>query len=298
MDIVYFTVITDKQFAQITLKHFAMVNDYPFVFYVYTHDSDLQLDNRFVIRNMADLKTSKYKLNYDKPYIALFKFFEFSKQYNDAFVCYIADTVLCMKSLLPVLQQCSFGEKTNARFSDGTILYGVKDIQNCGTDNGYRLYARKCLSIRSENYLSSSVLISKGFHIYRHEFQDFIDMCPRDLINPEMDFINWYFKNKIAFLDNVCINYTNYDCKDFYAYDYNTDIKPISIPVDYIKYVEYDVLCKILDDFKFFKTALRNCNETCYNSTIKANEEFIKNVLRDMTEKQTFIRRYVLKCGD
>ena len=223
--------------------------------------------------------------------------------YKDAYICYVSNSLLCLKSLLPVIQSINFEEKTLSRFQEGIILAGVRDIQRKEYSNSYRLYARKCLLIRTELYLSQSILITKGFHIYRHEFQDFINMCPVDLINHEMDFINWYFKNKIKYVDNsVCANYTNDNITDVYAYDYNTDFKPTSMPYDYIKYIDRETLFKIINDFNIFynviKELMKTNNISYIIDKVKSNQNFIDKCINDFDEKDFFVRRYILKTSD
>lgn len=303
--VIFFTVLQkddDVDFFKISMLQFAKVNDYDFIFYIYSFDKSLNFDSRFIVKDLKELKPIKYGLRYNH-YVTIFKFFEFSKKYKDSYICYISNSLICLKSLMPLIQSVNFEEKTLTRFQEGIILAGVRDVQRNECGNSYRLYARKCLSIRTELYLSQSIIISKGFHVYRHEFQEFVDMCPLDLINPEMDFINWYFKNKIKYLDdNSCANYTNDNINDIYAYDYNTDFKPTSMPYDYIKYIDKNTLYKIIKDFDIFynvvKELMKINNISFIIEKIKNNQNFIAECLNDFDVKDAFIRRYILKCGD
>ena len=303
--IIFFTVLQkddDIDFFKISMLQFAKVNDYDFIFYIYSYDTTLKFDSRFIIKDLKELNPKKYNLKYSH-YVTIFKFFEFSKKYKDSFICYISNSLLCLKSLLPLIQSVNFEEKTLSRFQEGIILAGVRDVQNKNYSNSYRLYARKCLSIRTELYLSQSIIITKGFHVYRHEFQDFINMCPIDLINPEMDFINWYFKNRIKYLDDsACANYTNENINDIYAYDYNTDFKPTSMPFNYIKYIDKNTINKIIKDFDIFynviKTLMKNNNISFIIEKIKNNQNFISECMDDFDIKDSFVRRYILKCSD
>lgn len=299
MNIIYFCVVLpddDFDFFKLSILQFSKVNDYDFKFYIYSyHKIDfLEYDNRFIIKDLKELSPSKYRIKTNN-YITIFKFFELSKIHKNSYICYVSYSLFCLKSLLPLFN--------NLKINENIIIAGVRDYQGEECSQYYRLYARKYLSIRAENYMSSSILITKGFHVYRHIFKEFIENCPNDLLNPELDFINWYFKNKIQYLDDsVCINYTNNNLKDFYAYDFSTDFKPTAILCDYVKYIDASIIIKIFDDFKYVYNIINELNKECNLLSIieKINDTkiIIGKCMEDLKDKDLFTRRHILHSSD
>ena len=299
MNIIYFCVVLpddDFNFFKLSILQFSKVNDYDFKFYIYSYYKIdfLEHDPRFIIKDLKDLKSSKYKLSCNR-YLMIFKFFELSKIHKNSYICYISYSLFCLKSLLPLFN--------NLKINENIIIAGVRDYQGEECSQYYRLYARKYLSIRAENYMASSILITKGFHVYRHIFKEFIENCPNDLLNPELDFINWNFKNKIQYLDDsVCINYTNNNLKDFYSYDFSTDFKPTGIPYDYVKYIDASIIIKIFDDFKYAYNIINELNKECNLLGIieKINDTkiIIGKCMEDLKDKDLFTRRHILRSSD
>ena len=307
MNIIYFCVVLpddDFNFFKLSILQFSKVNDYDFKFYIYSYYKIdfLEHDPRFIIKDLKDLKSSKYKLSCNR-YLMIFKFFELSKIHKNSYICYVSYSLFCLKSLKPVFDTLKISDKTSEKIQNGIVLAGVRDYQGEQCSEYYRLYARKYLSIRAETYLSSSIIFTKGFHIYREEFKQFLETCPDDLLNPEMDFINWYFKNKIQYLDDsVCINYTNNNLKDFYSYDYNTDFKPTAILCDYVKYIDASIIIKIFDDFKYVYNIINELNKECNLLGIieKINDTkiIIGKCMEDLKDKDLFTRRHILRSSD
>lgn len=299
MNIVYFSVVLpddDFNFFKLSILQFSKVNEYDFKFYIYSYYKIdfLEHDNRFIIKDLKELSPSKYRIKTNN-YITIFKFFELSKIHKNSYICYVSYSLFCLKSLLPLFN--------NLKINENIIIAGVRDYQGEECSEYYRLYARKYLSIRAENYMSSSILITKGFHVYRHIFKEFIENCPNDLLNPEMDFINWYFKNKIQYLDDsVCINYTNNNLKDFYSYDFSTDFKPTGIPYDYVKYIDASIIIKIFDDFKYVYNIINELNKECnllgIIEKINNTKIIIGKCMEDLKDKDLFTRRHILRSSD
>lgn len=287
--IVFFTIIDSLSgvtFAEVALTSFKKNNTYDFVYYIYTdHILNVNLDDRFVFRSIKEVESRRYHVNYDgysRP-LFIFKFFELKKKHRDATICYISNTVICFKSLESIL-------------NIDDAIYGVKDVQN-GLSTGGRVYARKCLAIRDEVYLSGSIIVSKGFHVYRDDFRKFLSECPVGLINPELDYINWKYRNSIHYFDSsVCSNYT-YTGDAKYCYDYNTDITPLKI-TEYLNLVDVRTLLKIVSDFKYFKKVLYDIANCELDQIIAANESSINKCIDKLKHKDAFIRRYVLHCSD
>ena len=298
MNIVYFSVVLpddDFNFFKLSILQFSKVNVYDFKFYIYSYYKiDFLHDPRFIIKDLKELSPSKYRIKTNN-YITIFKFFELSKIHKNSYICYISYSLFCLKSLLPLFN--------NLKINENIIIAGVRDYQGEECSQYYRLYARKYLSIRAENYMASSILITKGFHVYRHIFKEFIENCPNDLLNPELDFINWNFKNKIQYLDDsVCINYTNNNLKDFYSYDFSTDFKPTGIPYDYVKYIDASIIIKIFDDFKYAYNIIDELNKECNLLGIieKINDTkiIIGKCMEDLKDKDLFTRRHILRSSD
>lgn len=304
MNIVYFSVVLpddDFNFFKLSILQFSKVNDYDFKFYIYSYYKIdfLEHDNRFIIKDLKELSPSKYRIKTNN-YITIFKFFEFSKKFKNSYICYISYSLFCLKSLKPVFDTLKISDKTSEKIQNGIVLAGVRDYQGEQCSEYYRLYARKYLSIRAETYLSSSIIFTKGFHIYRHEFKQFLETCPDDLLNPEMDFINWYFKNKIQYLDDsVCINYTNNNLKDFYAYDFSTDFKPTGIPYDYVKYIDTAIVIKLFKDFEIADKIIKElCKECSLSDIIVETKKVIEKCKNEICDKDIFIRRHILRSSD
>ena len=307
MNIIYFCVVLpddDFNFFKLSILQFSKVNDYDFKFYIYSYYKIdfLEHDPRFIIKDLKDLKPSKYKLNCNR-YLMIFKFFELSKIHKNSYICYVSYSLFCFKSLKPVFETLKISDKTSEKIQNGIVLAGVRDYQGEQCSEYYRLYARKYLSIRVETYLSSSIIFTKGFHIYRDEFKQFLETCPDDLLNPEMDFINWYFKNKIQYLDNtVCANYTCNDLNSIYAYDFSTDFKPTGIPYDFVKYLDTSIIIKIFDDFKYVYNIINELNKECNLLSIieKINDTkiIIDKCMEDLKDKDLFTRRHILRSSD
>ena len=307
MNIIYFCVVLpddDFNFFKLSILQFSKVNDYDFKFYIYSYYKIdfLEHDPRFIIKDLKDLKSSKYKLSCNR-YLMIFKFFELSKIHKNSYICYVSYSLFCFKSLKPVFETLKISDKTSEKIQNGIVLAGVRDYQGEQCSEYYRLYARKYLSIRVETYLSSSIIFTKGFHIYRHEFKQFLETCPDDLLNPEMDFINWYFKNKIQYLDNtVCANYTCNDLNSIYAYDFSTDFKPTGIPYDFVKYLDTSIIIKIFDDFKYVYNIINELNKECNLLSIieKINDTkiIIDKCMEDLKDKDLFTRRHILRSSD
>lgn len=295
MNIIYFCVVLsddDFNFFKLSILQFSKVNDYDFKFYIYSYYKIdfLEHDPRFIIKDLKDLKPSKYRIKTNN-YITIFKFFELSKIHKNSYICYVSYSLFCLKSLLPLFN--------NLKINENIIIAGVRDYQGEQCSEYYRLYARKYLSIRAETYLSSSIIFTKGFHIYRHEFKQFLETCPDDLLNPEMDFINWYFKNKIQYLDDsVCINYTNNNLKDFYAYDFSTDFKPTGIPYDYVKYLDTAIVIKLFKDFEIVNVSKELCKECGLSVIIEDTKKVIEKCKNEICDKDIFIRRHILRSSD
>ena len=56
--IIFFTVLQkddDIDFFKISMLQFAKVNDYDFIFYIYSYDTTLKFDSRFIIKDLKDL---------------------------------------------------------------------------------------------------------------------------------------------------------------------------------------------------------------------------------------------------
>ena len=307
MNIIYFCVVLpddDFNFFKLSILQFSKVNDYDFKFYIYSYYKIdfLEHDPRFIIKDLKDLKSSKYKLSCNR-YLMIFKFFELSKIHKNSYICYVSYSLFCLKSLKPVFETLKISDKTSEKIQNGIVLAGVRDYQGEQCSEYYRLYARKYLSIRVETYLSSSIIFTKGFHIYRDEFKQFLETCPDDLLNPEMDFINWYFKNKIQYLDNtVCANYTCNDLNSIYAYDFSTDFKPTGIPYDFVKYLDTSIIIKIFDDFKYVYNIINELNKECNLLSIieKINDTkiIIDKCMEDLKDKDLFTRRHILRSSD
>jgi len=260
----------DFNFFKLSILQFSKVNVYDFKFYIYSYYKIdfLEHDPRFIIKDLKELSPSKYRIKTNN-YITIFKFFELSKIHKNSYICYVSYSLFCLKSLLPLFN--------NLKINENIIIAGVRDYQGEECSQYYRLYARKYLSIRAENYMSSSILITKGFHVYRHIFKEFIENCPNDLLNPEMDFINWYFKNKIQYLDDsVCVNYTNNNLKDFYSYDFSTDFKPTGIPYDYVKYLDTAIVIKLFKDFEIVNVSKELCKECGLSDIIEDTKKVIE----------------------
>lgn len=295
MNIIYFCVVLpddDFNFFKLSILQFSKVNEYDFKFYIYSYYKIdfLEHDNRFIIKDLKELSPSKYRIKTNN-YITIFKFFELSKIHKNSYICYVSYSLFCLKSLLPLFN--------NLKINENIIIAGVRDYQGEECSEYYRLYARKYLSIRAENYMSSSILITKGFHVYRHIFKEFIENCPNDLLNPEMDFINWYFKNKIQYLDDsVCTNYTNNNLKDFYAYDFSTDFKPTGIPYDYVKYLDTAIVNKLFKDFEIVNVSKELCNECGLSVIIEDTKKVIEKCKNEICDKDIFIRRHILHSSD
>ena len=86
MNIIYFSVVLpddDFNFFKLSILQFSKVNVYDFKFYVYSYYKIdfLEHDPRFIIKDLKDLKSSKYKLSCNR-YLMIFKFFEFSKKFK------------------------------------------------------------------------------------------------------------------------------------------------------------------------------------------------------------------------
>lgn len=296
MNIVYFSVILpddDFNFFKLSILQFSKVNDYDFKFYIYSYYKIdfLEHDKRFIIKDLKELSPSKYRIKTNN-YITIFKFFELSKIHKNSYICYISYSLFCLKSLLPLFN--------NLKINENIIIAGVRDYQGEECSQYYRLYARKYLSIRAENYMSSSILITNGFHVYRHIFKEFIENCPNDLLNPELDFINWNFKNKIQYLDDsVCINYTNNNLKDFYSYDFSTDFKPTGIPYDYVKYLDTAIVNKLFKDFEIADKSIKElCKECGLSDFIEETKKLIEKCKTEICDKDIFIRRHILHSSD
>ena len=304
MNIIYFSVVLpddDFNFFKLSILQFSKVNVYDFKFYIYSYYKIdfLEHDPRFIIKDLKDLKSSKYKLSCNR-YLMIFKFFEFSKKFKNSYICYVSYSLFCLKSLKPVFETLKISDKTSEKIQNGIVLAGVRDYQGEQCSEYYRLYARKYLSIRAETYLSSSIIFTKGFHIYRDEFKQFLETCPDDLLNPELDFINWYFKNKIQYLDNtVCANYTCNDLSSIYAYDFSTDFKPTGIPYDYVKYLDTAIVNKLFKDFEIADKSIKDlCKEYGLTDIIEETKKVIEKCKNEICDKDIFIRRHILHSSD
>ena len=296
MNIIYFCVVLpddDFNFFKLSILQFSKVNVYDFKFYIYSYYKIdfLEHDPRFIIKDLKELSPSKYRIKTNN-YITIFKFFKLSKIHKNSYICYISYSLFCLKSLLPLFN--------NLKINENIIIAGVRDYQGEECSQYYRLYARKYLSIRAENYMSSSILITKGFHVYRHIFKEFIENCPNDLLNPEMDFINWYFKNKIQYLDNtVCANYTCNDLSSIYAYDFSTDFKPTGIPYEYVKYLDTAIVNKLFKDFEITDKSIKElCKECGLSVIIEDTKKVIEKCKSEICDKDIFIRRHILHSSD